>query len=370
MSRKKINIVISKPLLGREEEKSVISVLRSGMLAHGEQVEKFEKKFADYIGTKYAIATSNGTIALHLALLALGVGKGNEVITTSFSFIASANSILFTGAKPVFVDIDKNTFNINCDQIEEKITARTKAILPVHLFGLPVEMKKINKLAKKYKLFVIEDACQAHGAKINGKMVGSFGTVGCFSFYPTKNMTTGEGGMITTNNKRLSEKVKLLRNHGMPKRYHHSLLGYNFRSNNIAAAIGLEQLKKLGNFNKKRIRNANYLNEKLLNTKWIQTPVVPRGYKHVFHQYSILIENKHNISREKLIQHLNENGISTMIYYPIPIHKQKLYRNLGYDDKLPVTEVVSKQIFSLPVHPSLKPQELKKIVTTLNSAHQ
>jgi len=357
-------IPISKPFLGKEEKRAVLKVLDSGFLAQGPKVEEFEKRFAKYIGAKYAIATSSGTTALHIALLAHGIKKGDEVITSPFTFIASVNAILYCGAKPVFVDIGED-FNINPDLIEKKITKKTKAILPVHLFGYPADMAKIMKIAKKYNLVVVEDACQAHGASIQGRKVGSFGT-GSFSFYPTKNMTTGEGGMITTNDKRIVEKAMLLRNHGMKIKYRHEILGFNFRMTDIVAAIGLEQLKKLEKFNKKRISNANYFN-KNIKTKGINLPRIKKGYRHVFHQYTIRITDQCPVSREKIIKKLKENGISSAIYYLVPIYRHKFYMNLGYKDYLPMTEILSKEVLSLPVHPALTKKDLKKIVSVLNN---
>ncbi|MBM4431649.1 MAG: DegT/DnrJ/EryC1/StrS family aminotransferase, partial [Chloroflexi bacterium] len=248
-------IPIARPVIGEEEKQAVLAVLESGMLAQGQQVRAFEEAFAEYCGVKYAVATSSGTTALHTALLAHGVGPGDEVITTPFTFIASANSILFTGARPVFVDIEEDSYNINPTLIEEKITSRTKAILPVHLYGNPCDLEAIMTIADRHGLIVIEDACQAHGASVHGKKVGSFST-GCFSFYPTKNITTAEGGMITTDDDAVAERARLIRQHGMRKRYYHEVLGYNFRLTDIQAAIGLAQLGKLPEWTAKRIANA------------------------------------------------------------------------------------------------------------------
>ena len=357
-------IPISKPFLGKEEKRAVLKVLDSGFLAQGPKVEEFEKRFAKYIGAKYAIATSSGTTALHIALLAHGIKKGDEVITSPFTFIASVNAILYCGAKPVFVDIGED-FNINPDLIKQKITRKTKVILVVHLYGYPAQMDKIMKIAKKYNLAVIEDACQAHGASIRGKKVGSFG-IGCFSFYPTKNMTTGEGGMITTNDKKIAETARLLRNHGMKIRYYHDILGFNFRMTDIAAAIGLEQLKKLEKFNKKRISNANYFNNNI-KTKGIILPSVAKSYYHVFHQYTIRISNESSKSREEIIKILSNNGIGSAIYYPLPVYGQKPYIKLGYKNRFSVTEKYTKEVLSIPVHPSLTQRDLKKIVSVLNN---
>jgi perosamine synthetase len=357
-------IPISKPILEKEEKNAVLKVLNSGFLTQGKKVEAFERKFAKYIGTKYAIATSSGTTALHLALSSHGIKKGDEVITSPFTFIASSNAILYCGAEPVFVDVGED-FNINPDLIEKKITKKTKAILVIHLYGHPARMDKIMSIAERFNLTVIEDACQAHGASIKSKKIGSFGT-GCFSFYPTKNMTTGEGGMITTNNKKIAEKARLLRNHGMEKRYSHQILGFNFRMTDIAAAIGLEQLKKLEKFNKKRIANANYLN-KNVKTKGIIFPKIRKGYRHVFHQYTIRITDHSPRSREEIIKKLEENGINSAIYYPLPVYRQRPYLKLGYENHFPMTEKLTGEVLSLPAHPSLTKQDLRKIVSALNS---
>jgi dTDP-4-amino-4,6-dideoxygalactose transaminase len=381
-------IPISRPYIGREEQQEVLKVLKSGYLVQGEKVEEFEKAFAKYCQVKYAIATSSGTTALHLALLSLDIGPGDEVITTPFTFIASVNSILYVGAKPAFVDIDLETFNINPQLIEKAITSRTKAILPVHLFGLPANMEKILKIAKKYKLVVVEDACQAHGAEVRmrlkhlgsgrlerseshdspdgggvWKKVGSIGDVGCFSFYPTKNMTCGEGGMVTTNDEKIARKIRLLRNHGMGKRYHYEILGYNFRMTEVAAAIGLVQLRKLDVANFARIQNAKVYNQ---NLKFVTTPFVPSYAKHVYHQYTIRVNGGR---RDEVCQKLKDLGIETQIYYPSPIYRQKFYPQL---DKLyntlnfPETKRACQEVLSLPVYPALKKSDVEKVVDRVN----
>lgn len=353
-------IPIAKPLIGKEEEKAVIEVLRSGMLSQGKKVQEFEENFAKYCGTKYAIATDNGTSALIVALLAAGVGPGDEVITTPFTFIATGNSIVFTGAKPVFVDIDPETYNIDPERIESSITKRTKAIMPVHLYGLMANMEKINKIAKKYNLIVIEDAAQAHGADINGRKAGSWGLAGTFSFYPTKNMTTGEGGMITTNDLKLLKKARLLRNQGMDKRYYHGMVGYNFRMTDMEAAIGIEQLKKLEGFTKRRIKNSTYLIKEFSNVKEVQPPKVPEGFRHVFHQYTVQSSNRREIENK-----LSNGGIGYGIYYPVPIHKQKAFSNFKNNSNLKISENVSKKVISLPVHPGVAKEGLEKIIDVM-----
>ena len=349
-------IAISKPLLGPDEEEAVVNVLRSGNLIQGKKVEEFEKNFADYIGVKYAIAINSGTSALHTALLANGVGLNDEVITTAFTFIASVNSIVYCQAKPVFVDIEESAFNIDASLIESKITKKTKAIMPVHLYGNPCNMDAIKEIADKYNLSIIEDACQAHGASYNGKKVGSFGT-GCFSFYPSKNITTGEGGIITTDDGNVAEKCRLLRNHGSKVRYYHELIGYNYRMTDIAAAIGIVQLRKLDSFNKKRIENANYLTKNLSHIPWIITPKIKNGCVHVFHQYTIRIVGK---KRDDVAKFLWQKGIQTSVYYPVPATLQKIYENINV--KMPVSEKLAAEVLSIPVHPALSKEELNQII--------
>jgi dTDP-4-amino-4,6-dideoxygalactose transaminase len=351
-------ISIASPMLGKEERKAVMEVLESGMLAQGAKVEEFEKEFARYIGTEHAVATSSGTTALHLALMVLGIGPGDEVVTTPFSFISTANCILFCGAKPVFADIDSKTFNINPDRIRDKITGKTKVIIPVHLYGHPADMEPILDLAKKHGIKVLEDAAQAHGSEYKGQKVGSLGDCAAFSFYATKNMVTGEGGMVTTDNEKLADKLRQLRNHGQSKTYEHECLGFNLRMTNINAAIGLEQLKKLEGFNRKRINNAEFLTRKL--QKLVQTPHISPDVRHVFHQYTIKTEN-----RDALLKNLNDNGVGARVYYPKPIHKQPYYKKLGYKDFLPVAEETAKKVLSLPVHPNLKKEDLENIVKTV-----
>jgi perosamine synthetase len=352
-------IQIAKPLIGEEEKKAVQDVMNSGVIAQGPKVKEFEERFAEYVGVKHAVAVSSGTTALHAALLAHGVGPGDEVITTSFTFIASANAILFCGAKPVFADIGED-YNIDPKRIAEKITKKTKAIVPVHLYGQPADMKAIMEMAREKGLAVVEDACQAHGAQFAHKKVGSFST-GCFSFYPTKNMTTSEGGIITTDDKAVYDRCNLIRSHGMPVRYHHDILGYNYRMTDIAAAIGLAQLKKLEGFNEARIRNAKRLTAGLSKVKGVITPKLYADRRHVFHQYTIRLHG-FRLGRDELIKELNGKGVGSMIYYPIPVHMQALYTGMGYNDKLPMTEQYASEVLSLPVHPSVSEADIDTIV--------
>lgn len=363
----KEHIPIARPLTTNEELNAIEEVLKSGMLAQGRVVGDFENAFCDYIGVKNSIAVSSGTVALDIALKAIGIKQGDEVITTPFTFIATANSILYQKAKPVFVDIDNKTFNINPEDVQEKITDKTKAIIGVHLFGHPFDVKAIQVICEDHDLFLVEDCAQAHGAEYRGKKVGSFGT-GCFSFYPTKNMTTGEGGIITTDDHKITELCRLLRNHGQSSKYFHTILGYNYRMTDIQAAIGIVQLKKLDEFNRKRILNAEYLN-KHIRVDGITTPHKENNVKHVYHQYVVKIDGD-LIDRDKFMKYLTSNGIGCAVHYPIPIYKQPLYQELGYTDenvRCPVAEKLANDVLSLPVHPSLSGEDLEYIVDVINN---
>ncbi len=351
-------IPIARPLIGPEEKAAVLAVLDSGQLTQGAVVAAFEEEFAALCGGRYAIATSSGTAALYLALLAHGIGPGDEVITTPFSFIATANSILATGARPVFVDIQPDTFTLDPRQVAAALTPRTQAILPVHLFGQPADLAELVALARRHRLALIEDCCQAHGALYRGQPVGSFGT-GCFSFYPTKNMTTGEGGMVTTNDPHVAERVRLLRAHGMRQRYHHETVGFNFRLTDLQAAIGLVQLRRLAEFTQRRQANAAYL------TAHLPAPLMPPAVRpdrtHVFHQYTIRVPTR----RDALAAALARRGVGTGVYYPVPIHQQPPYRERGYGQSLPVAEQASQCVLSRPVHPALTPDDRERIVAVL-----
>ncbi len=350
-------IPIAKPWIGEEEKREVEKVLDSGMLASGEWVKRFEKEFSEYIGVKEALATTSGTQALILALESIGV-RGSEVLVPSFTFIASATSIIRAGGKPVFVDVDERTYNIDPEDVRKKITPKTKAIMPVHLYGQAANMDEIMEIAEENDLYVIEDAAQAHGAEWRGKKAGSIGHIAAFSFYPTKNMTTGEGGMVTTNDEELAHKVAMLRNHGQTERYLHTSLGWNFRMTNIAAAIGLVQLHKLDRANEIRRNNAKYYDEMLYD--YVITPYVDERAKHIYHQYTIRVHN-----REKLIELFKKEGIGFGIYYPRGNHEQPIMQELGYTAKLPVTEKLCKEVISIPVHPLITEEDREKIVETI-----
>jgi len=356
-------IPIAKPLIGEEEKKAVMAVLDSGMLAQGPRVKEFEEKWAEFVGTRHAVATSSGTTALQIALSCMGLKQGDEVITTPYTFFASASSILYTSARPVFVDIDPETYNLDPAQLESVISLQTKAIVPVHLYGLPSDMGPINEVAKAHDLMVLEDACQSHGAEYRGKRAGALALAGCFSFYPTKNMIAGEGGMITTDDEELASASRLMRDHGMSAKYRHTSLGYNYRMMDLCAAIGLEQLKKLEGFNAKRIENAHYLNEKLAGVEGIVTPSTPDGVKHVFHQYAILVKSGYPLERDGLLEHLRAEGVGAGLGYPVPVYQQEVFRELGYDTiQCPVVEDVVSRTILLPVHPALSKEDLDAIV--------
>ena len=365
-------IAIAHPLLGAEEDAAILRVLASGQLAQGEQVAIFERRFAELCHVQEAVAVSSGTAALYLALLAHKIGRGDEVITTAFSFAATANVILLVGATPVFVDIEPDTYTFDPTQVETALTRRTKAIIPVHLYGHPCDMKRLEQLAAAYSLALIEDASQAHAAAVDGRPVGSFGT-GCFSFYATKNMTTGEGGMVTTNDPAIAEWVRLLRNQGQEAHYYHIALGYNLRITELQAALGIAQMEKLGYFTERRIANAAFLTEHL--TGAVQTPAVRTGCRHVYHQYTIRVPS----GRNEWVEKLRTQGVETVVQFPIPIHQQPFYRRMSSlfrvlspgrrssvkggnpSAHLPATESAAEQVLSLPVHPALSEEDLSTI---------
>ncbi len=334
-------------------------VLRSGQLSQGPRVEEFEAAFAAMCGVRQAVAVNSGTAALMLALLAHGIGPGDEVITSPLTFIATANAVLMTGARPVFVDVREEDFNIDPGLIPARITPRTRALLPVHLYGHPCDMDRITAIAQRHSLAIIEDACQAHGAEWRGRRVGSFGT-GCFSFYPTKNMTTGEGGMVTTDDPRLADRLRLLRSHGASAPYHHVELGYNFRMTELMAAIGLVQLLRLRAFTLKRRMHAAYYTRHL---RAVIPPQEGAQALHVYHQYTVRAPQ----GRDALQARLAEEGIATAVYYRTPLHLQPLYRErLAYRDSLPVAERLAGEVLSLPVWPGLRANERRRVTEAVS----
>lgn len=347
----------------REVDEAIRNVLNSSQFVLGFECEEFENEFAKFVGVKHAVSVGSGLSALELGIRVLGIGKGDEVITPVNSFIASTSSISFTSAKPVLVDCREDTFNIDVERIKKSITKRTKAIMPVHLFGQVCDMENIVRIAKKYGLFVIEDACQAHGASFKGKKAGSFGDLAAFSFYPGKNLGAfGDGGMITTNNKKVADKIRMLRNYGQKEKYNHLLLGWNSRLDNLQAAILRIKLKHLSNWNKKRLENAKLYNKLLMDLPII-TPKIFTGYNHIFHIYTIRSKN-----RERLAKYLSRKGISTNMHYPIPIHLQAACKNLGYKKgDFPIAEKLAREILSLPMFPELKTNEIVYICTQIKN---
>ncbi|MGD0566315.1 MAG: DegT/DnrJ/EryC1/StrS family aminotransferase [Candidatus Goldiibacteriota bacterium] len=353
-------IPISKPNLDNLEKEAVLEVLNSGIIASGPKVKEFERQFAEYTGVKHAIAVSNGTCSLHTCLVMNNIGAGDSVLTTPFSFIATANSILHAGARPVFADIREDSFNIDPARIEEAlkrdIFKKIKAVIVVHLYGQVCDMDAINSLARKYNIRVIEDAAQAHGAKFSGRKAGTFGDGGSFSLYATKNITTAEGGMVVTNDDKAAEIARSFINHGSEKVYYHTRLGYNYRMTDIEAAIGLVQLKKLDSFNEKRRKNSDTLKKHLSKFDFIKCP--PEGEKnyHIYHQFTIRILNNR---RDEVLKSLNESGVGAKIFYPIAIHKQPFYIEiLKKLPSMPVSEKAALEVISLPVHPGLTDGEI------------
>ena len=352
-------IPVASPQIGDEEKRAVLEVLDSGQLAQGPVVEAFEREFAAWIGVKHAIAVNSGTAALHLVMLAHGVKEGDEVITSPFTFVASANAALFVGARPVFVDIEPETYCLDPARVEAAITPRTRVIMPVDLYGHAAAIKELREIADRRGVTLIEDACQAHGAMIDSAKAGALGVSATFSFYPTKNITTGEGGMVTTDDDEIAERVRMLRQHGAATRYHHDVLGYNFRMTDIAGAIGRAQLKKLDRWNEARRRHASLLDEGLAGVPGVRTPRERRGYRHVYHQYTLLIEG----DRDRFQARLRELGIGTAVHYEVPVHRQPLYEDLGYGEvSMPVSEHAAEHVLSLPVHPGLSEGDLDRIV--------
>lgn len=351
-------IPAANPIIGEEERAAVDRVLRSGGLAQGPEVAAFEEEFSAHVAGSHSVAVNSGTSALHMAFIAAGIREGDEVIVPSFSFAATANSVALAGATPVFVDVEQDHFNLDPTLIEAAITPRTRAIMPVHLYGHPANMIEITKIAEKHGLLVFEDAAQAHMASINGTPVGAWGIAASFSFYPTKNMTSGEGGMVTTPSAEVARMVKVLRNQGMEIRYQNEVVGFNTRMTDIHAAIGREQLKKLPGWTAQRQENAAFLSA---NLQGVVVPKVAEGMEHVFHQYTIKVVDT---DRDAFASELTKRGIGNGVYYPTPIHRLPSF---SLDLDLPATERIAAQVLSLPVHPALTKQDLEKIVEEVNA---
>jgi perosamine synthetase len=353
-------IPISKPDIGPAEEQAVLEVLRSGMLAMGRVTTEFEEAWAAYCGVRHAVLLSNGTVALEAILRSLDIGPGDEVITVSFTFNATVSTILQVGARPVFVDIRTDDFCMDPDLVEAAITPRTKAILPVHLYGLMADMDPLVEIADRYGLALIEDAAQAHGAAYDGRRAGQFGPA-MFSLYATKNLMTGEGGFATTDDDALADRLRLYRNHGMRVRYHHESLGSNLKPTDLVAALGLAQLARLDERTEQRRRNAAALAEGLRD---YLTPAAPAGRDHVWHQFTMRFPGE----RQRVADGLSERGVGSLIYYPVPVHHQRYIQSFvpGAEElDLPVTDRLADEVLSVPVRPNLTPGELQTVIDTV-----
>lgn len=363
-------IPVCEPRLDGNELKYVIECIKLNWISSmGRYVKEFEEKFSRCCGAKYGVACTSGTTALHLALATLGVGKGDEVIIPTFTMIATANAVTYTGAEPILVDSELKTWNIDPTKIEDKITERTKAIIPVHTYGHPADMDKILALAKKYHLFVIEDAAQAHGAEYKGKRIGSIGDVACFSFYANKIIVTGEGGMVTTNNKKFAERARNLRDHAFSKERHfwHKSLGFNYRMTNLQAAVGLAQTERFDQLVKIRIEHARMYKLLLQNIRGITLPPETKGIKNVFWMYSILIENDFGRTRDQVRQYLAKRGIETRTFF-IPIHWQPIYFRM-FKENFPIAEALCRKGMYLPSAPTLKGSQIKFVANTIREIY-
>jgi perosamine synthetase len=351
-------IPAAKPILGEEERAAVDRVLRSGMVVQGPEVAAFEAEFSPVVGNRRCVAVNSGTSALHMAFVAAGIGPGDEVIVPSFTFAATANSVALAGATPVFADIEADYFCLDPAAAEAAIPPRTKAIMPVHLFGHPAAMDRFTELAQRHDLVLFEDAAQAHAASLHDTPVGAWSLAASFSFYPTKNMTSGEGGMVTTDSAEIERTVRLLRNQGMEKRYENELVGFNTRMTDLHAAIGRVQLRKLGGWTAQRQANADFLSQHLDN---VVTPPVAPGAAHVYHQYTIRVPGH---DRDAFVTELADRGVGSGVYYPIPNHRLPSF---GLVLDLPETERATREVLSLPVHPSLSDADLETIVEAVNT---
>lgn len=354
-----MSIPIANPVISKAAREAVDEVLQSGMIADGEEVRAFEEEFTDYIGTEHAVAMSSGTTALHAMLEAAGVGEGDVVLTTPFSFVASANAIRHAGAEVAFADIRRETFNLDPAAVREVLEDRDDimALLPVHLYGLPADMDAFRSIAREHDLLLFEDAAQAHGATYDGEMVGSLGDAGAFSFYPTKNMTTGEGGMITTDDDEIAERARQLIDHGRTDTYEHALVGYNYRMTNVAAAIGRAQLEQLPGWVEQRRENSAALSDFFEEVPGIDVPTVPDGRTHAFHQYTIETE-----AREQITESCDAGGIGYGVYYPETIPDQPAYSEYEERSSISVARQAAKRVLSLPVHPGVGPEEIERVV--------
>jgi len=375
-------IRVSQPFVGEEEIEAVSEVLRSGRYLQGPRVEEFEQRFAEYVGATHGIAVSSGTAALHISLAAHGIGPGDEVIVPPLTFFSSVTAVLHQHAIPVFADIDPGLYCLDPEDVRRRVTDRTRAIMPVHLFGCPADMDGIQAIAAEFDLIVIEDCAQAHGASYRGRGVGSMGAAGCFSFYATKNMTTGEGGMIVTNDEAIAGRCRLIRSHGMTDRDTHRILGYNYRMTEMAGAMGVVQLGRLPELNRKRTENSEYLLENLADVPWLKVPTVPEHVEHVYFWCPVqVLEQKLGVGTPELVALLRERGVEVRQRYSAPLYRQPLLTESGnyplnephygnapqYGElRLPVCEQVCGRMIGLPNHPGLSRSELDTVLEVLH----
>lgn len=349
-----MSIPIANPVISEAAKEAVVDVLDSGMIADGDKVRAFEDEFAEFVGVEHAVATANGTTALHAKLEAAGIGEGDVVLTSPFSFIASANAVRHAGAEPVFADVREETFNLDPEACRDVLENREiDAIMPVHLYGLPADMGAFRNLAAEFNCHLFEDAAQAHGATFRGENVGSIGDAAAFSFYPTKNMTTGEGGMITTDDDEIAERARQVINHGRSGAYEHEFVGYNYRMTNIQAAIGRDQLERLPQWIEQRQENAAVLTERLVDVADVETPVVPADRTHAYHQYTVRTDD-----RDRLKEALEANGIGYGVYYPKTIPDQPAY---PVGNSPPVASILAETSLSLPIHPQVDTDDVEQI---------
>jgi len=361
-------IKVAKPFVGEEEVAAIREVLLSGSYVSGDKVAEFERRFADYIGVRHAVAVNSGTAALHIALEAIGIGKGDEVIVPPLTFFATISSVLYVGAVPVFADIDLDDLCLSHESTEKYISPKTKAIIPVHLFGCAAKMAGFISLSGKYGIPVIEDCAQAHGTEYNGKKVGGLGKAGTFSFFATKHMTTGEGGMITTNDPHVAEEARIIRNHGMSSPDVHERLGYNNRMTEIEAAMGLVQLKKLDDLNKKRIENSEYILERIRALSWAEVPVASNSVRHTYFWCPVMVRPESGKTIDELKEHLKNNEIGFRQRYQEPLYRQNVLKKIDLDYShvnLPNAESVVGKVLGLPNHPGLTKQDLDRIIDVL-----
>ena len=349
--------------LKRDIDQAISDVLQSTQFILGPQVQLFEQEIAEYLGARHAIGVASGTDALHLALRAAGLGVGDEIITTPFTFIATAEAIAYVGATPVFIDIDPKTFNLDVDEVKQAINSKTRAIMPVHLFGQPADLSELKNLCDTHDLLLIEDCAQSCGAMYSGKMTGTWGDFGCYSFFPSKNLGCfGDGGLIVTDDDHLAQEVRVLRNHGSRERYYHHVIGVNSRLDEVQAAILRVKLRHLDRFNEQRRSNA-HLYSRLLEELGVEAPYEDGKGTHVYHQYTVLTDQ-----RETLQSELKQNNIASAIYYPVPLHQQEVFTSSCQDLELPVAEKTAKRVLSLPIFPELTPQQIERVVDVFRNS--